>query len=362
MRDEIVYLPDGIVLDLAESDLGHPQGQAILQAHYRDCHRDRPVFECVAHRGGTNPGMYLKRVRGEWWAVHFEPGLCKDRRLPAPMSDEHKRQAEYWVRAAQDAGWSAETEHRLSTGTRPDVLIHGEVVTGIEIQRSAMTRVGAVQRTNKAAQAGVCDVWFTDRKAYPVWAFRVPTVGQEPQSWQYLPPRRAVLANGMRAFTIVKCQIGNIPVCPDGRNWCGRHHLKAEPRVLVLDDVASRFPAGDIVALRIPTMSGVRAGVYLFSAKSAALYKEFTGKSVPLAFNPRAEDRVRRSFADRTECQNVQSKLLLLSCAACGQKFSSEHTFRNHQVPGWDGRLICPQSPARHPLPARAAVRRIPDQ
>ena len=356
MRSEIVHVPSGIVLDLAKPDLGHPDGQAIIEAHYHDCHRDSAAFVCMAHSGGTNPGMYLKKIQGEWWAVHFEVGPCHSRRIPASMSDEHKRQAEYWVRAALDAGWHAETEHSLPTGTRPDVLIHGPVVTGIEVQRSAMTRVGAVQRTRRAAQAGVRDVWFTDKDAYPRWAFRVPTVGQEPQSWQYLPPRRAVLANGLRVFRAVRCEPGNLLFCPDRRDWCGRYHPKAEPRVVVLDEVASRFPAGDIVALRIGAMPGMRAGVYLFPAESANLYKEITGRSVQLAFDPRAEDRRRQQPSGRAECQNNQVARRIVvgaSCGACGQQFSSERAFRNHQVPGWDGHLICPTSPARYPLPPR---------
>jgi hypothetical protein len=354
MRSEIVHVPTGIVLDLARPDLGHPDGRAIIEAHYHDCHRDRPAFECMTHRGGTNPGLYIKKVQGEWWAVHFETGPCHNKRIPMPMSDEHRRQADYWVRAAQDAGWRADTEHTLATGTRPDVLIHGPVVTGIEVQRSAMTRVGAVQRTWKAAKAGVSDVWFTDKDAYPHWAFRVPTVGQEPQSWQYLPPRRAVLANGLRVFTAVKCEPGNLPVCLDGRNWCGRYHPWAEPRTVVLDEVASRFPAGDIVALRIGAMSGLRGGVYLFPADSAALYKELTGKNAQPAFDPRAEDRRRQQSSGRAECQTVQAPARnLFLCAACKQRFRNERAFTNHQVPGWDGRLYCPESPARLPLPPR---------
>jgi hypothetical protein len=353
MRSEILHVATGIVLDLAKPDLGHPDGQVIIEAHYHDCHGDRPAFVCMTHRGGTNPGLFLKKIRGAWWAVHFEAGPCGSRRIPTPMSDEHKRQAEYWVRAALDAGWRAETERSLSTGTRPDVLIYGPVVTGIEVQRSEMTPAGAIQRTRKAAQAGVSDVWFTDRERFPRWAFRVPTVGQHPHSWQYLPPRRAVLANGVRAFSAVKCAPDNLPVCPDGRNWCGRYHPKAEPRQVALDDVASRFPAGDIVALRIAAMSGVKGGVYLFSAESAALYKELTGKSVQLAFGSYAEERSRRQPAGRVECQSIQptiSRVLGGSCGACRRQFPSEREFRNHQVPGWDGRLICPESPARYPL------------
>jgi hypothetical protein len=356
MQSKILHLPTGTVLDLAQPDLGHPDGQAIIEAHYHDCHRDRPAFVCVKHLGGTNPGMYLKKIQGAWWAVHFEVGRCQNRRLPAPMSDEHKRQAEYWVRAAEDAGWRAEMERTLPTGTRPDVLIHGPVVTGIEVQRAAMTRAGAVQRTKKAALAGVCDVWFTDKEAYPRWVFRVPTVGQQPQAWQYLPPRRAVLANGLRAFNAVRCQPGNLLTCLNGGGWCGRYHPKVEPRVVVLDEVASRVPAGEIVALRIGAMSGVRGGVYLFPAESAALYRELTGKSAELAFDPRAEDRRRREPDGRVECRNVQapaSSAFGVSCGACGRGFVSERAFRNHQVSGWDGRPVCPESAARFPLPSR---------
>jgi hypothetical protein len=354
MRSQILHVSSGIVLDLAKPDLGHPDGQAIIEGHYHDCHRNMPAFECMAHLEGTNPGMYMKKIQGQWWAVHFEAGPCQSRRIPAPMSDEHKRQAEYWVRAAQDAGWRAEMEHSLPTGTRPDVLIHGRVVTGIEVQRSAMTQAAAIQRTRKAAQAGVCDVWFTDRESYPRWAFRVPTVGQQPQAWQYLPPRRAVLANGVRAFSAVRCEIGNLPVCPDGRNWCGRYHPKAEPRVLILDDVASRFPAGEIVALRIGNMSGVRGGVYLFPAESVTLYKELTGKSAQLAFDPRAEDRQRGQPSGRVECQSMQPTIrsnFSVSCGACLQRFLSELEFTRHQVQRWDRHLICPESSARYPLP-----------
>jgi len=361
MQSQIRHVPSGIILDLSRPDLGHPDGHAIIEAHYHDCHRDSPPFECVKHLGGTNPGMYLKKIHGAWWAVHFQAGPCQNQRIPGPMSDEHKRQAEYWVRAAEDAGYRAETELTLPTGTRPDVLIHGPVVTGVEVQRSAMTRIGAVQRTRNAAQAGVLDVWFTDKGAYPRWAFRVPTLGQQPQSWHYLPPRRAVLANGLRAFNAVKCMPGNLPACPKGGGWCGQPHLKVEPRVLVLDEVASRVPAGDIVALRIGAMSGAAAGVYLFPAKSVSLYKDMTGKPPELAFDPHTEDRRRQEPYGRVECRNPQQAAggaFGVSCGACDRQFHTERAFRSHQVAGWDGRPVCPESQARYPLPPRRPVSR----
>jgi hypothetical protein len=170
VRRKIRYAPDDIELDLSEPDLGHENGLDILQHHYRQSDRPgmgfskaSPAFVCLTHQGGTNPGLFLKKRGGEWWAVHYEAGECTSHRLPAPMSDEHKRQTEYWARAAQDAGWRVELEHALSTGTRPDALIHGPVMTGIEVQRSAMTASRAVARTGKAASAGVSDLWYCGR-------------------------------------------------------------------------------------------------------------------------------------------------------------------------------------------------------
>ncbi len=112
-------------------------------------------------------------------------------------------------------------------------------------------------------------------------------------------------------------------------------------------------PARDIVALRIATMSGVKAGVYLFSTESVALYKELTGKSVQFAFNWQTQERGGRQPDGRVECQSVQattSRVPGVSCGACGRQFSSVREFGEHQVPGWDGRLICPESSARYPL------------
>ena len=183
MRKKILYVLDHIVLDLSEPNLGHPNGLDILQRHYRQSERPsmgfnhgNPAFICITHEGGTNPGLFAQKRNGEWWAIHYEPGDCRSHRLPAPMSDEHKRQTEYWARAAQDAGWNVDLEHALHTGTRPDALIYGPVKTGVEVQRSAMTPGRAVVRTGKATSAGVTDVWYSDWTTPPRWAWRVPTV------------------------------------------------------------------------------------------------------------------------------------------------------------------------------------------
>src|ERR1017187_8347975 len=110
MRSIILYVPDGIPLDLSEPDLGYRDGQTILERHHRqsarshpDFDRGNPAFICARHDGGTNPGLYVKKVRGQWWAAHYEKSSCERFASLAPMSAEHRRQVEYWVRAAEDA-------------------------------------------------------------------------------------------------------------------------------------------------------------------------------------------------------------------------------------------------------------------
>jgi len=327
VRKEILYVPEKVVLDLSLPDLGNPDGLAILQRHYRQSQRPclgfskaRPAFVCLAHEGGTNPGLYLKKIDGQWWAVHYESGECRDQRLPAPMSDEHKRQTEYWARAAKDAGWQVDLEHSLSTGTRPDALIHGPVMTGVEVQRYAMTASSAVTRTAKAASANVTDVWYSGQSGSPHWAWRVPTVLPrelgidrpiDTEMWATMPPRRAVTAAGLRVLRTVKCSVGNIDRCPYGRNWCGRHHPRPEPwGGLTVDDVAAKMPAGEIVPLRFwgVTMLGSRRrdAVFLVSTRDFAQYEEMTGWSGSVSYLPGDEDRPPRTLNGAAECRNVQ--------------------------------------------------------
>lgn len=298
MRSKILYVPDNIVLDLSEPDLSHPDGLDILQRHYRQSERPsmgfskaNPAFVCLTHKGGTNPGLFLQKPDGEWLASHYDAGDCRDHRLPAPMSDEHKRQTEYWARAAQDVGWHVELEHALHTGTRPDALIYGPVQTGVEVQRSAMTPGRAVARTGKAAGAGVTDVWYSDWTSPPRWAWRVPTVlprelgidaGKADFAWKELPPRRAVAAAGLRRIEAAKCTMINFQSCPYGRNWCGRWHPKpAMWGRLAVDDVAAQFPAGEMVPLafygvRMPG-SPDRKAVFIVPRADRERYTELTG-------------------------------------------------------------------------------------
>jgi hypothetical protein len=324
VRERILYVPEGVVLDLAEPDLGHPDGYEILWHHYRQSARksmgfskDNPAFICLAHQGGTNPGLFLKRIGEQWWACHYvRSDACTNHRIPAPMSDEHKRQREYWARAAENAGWRVDLEYALPSGPRPDAVIHGTVLAGVEVRRSAMTATAAIARTKKAAAAGVSDVWFagsdihmTAGKISPPWAYRVPSVGALDLGWDVLPPRGSATATGLRLIRAKQCTRRNFPNCPDtGRRVCGGWHGIPEPLDRSVDEVAAQFPAGELVPLRVRRKA--RSGhTFVVRAQDAELYEELTGgKPQETAATPPGISLP----ASAVECTNDQPAMMTL--------------------------------------------------
>jgi hypothetical protein len=327
MRSAIRYVPEDIELDLAEPDLGHPEGRAILERHYRqsgqsrpEYNRYRPAFVCLRHDGGTNPGLFMKKIGEHWWACHYEQSSCGSMRVPAPLSDEHKRQVEYWARAAEDAGWSVELECARPAGPRPDALIHGLVDTGVEVQRHSMTAPAAVTRSRKAAQGKFLDVWFTSRTPAPKWAYRVPSVMELSLPWDVVPRRRTATAAGLRVIEPARCSQENFHRCPESQGRrCGQYHPKEGPwRNLLIDDVAARAPAGEIVPMQF-RRSARRNDVYLVSPSSLALYEELTGTKAGLSFGPVADAAAPARPAGEVACRNEQpGSLAMTRCFRCG--------------------------------------------
>ena len=314
MRDLIRYVPEDIVLDLGRPDLGHPGGRAILERHYKESEQSHPQFNgrnpafvCLKHDNGTNPGLFLKKIHGEWWAIHYEGRACKSMRVPAPMSDEHKRQVEYWARAGQDAGWTVDLEVSLSTGTRPDAVIHGPVETGVEVQRYDMAISAAVSRSRKAMAANVIDIWFSNRTPAPKWTDRVPTVREATFKWDRVPRRRSAIALGLRVIKEARCTVDNFPICPAGRGRrCGKDHPRDEPwRGMLVDDVAAQAPAGEIVPMRFRYTSRENV-VMLVPRSSLALYEEMTGAKAGLSYSPTIDSVPPARPAGEVECRNLQ--------------------------------------------------------
>jgi hypothetical protein len=286
MRALIRYVPEDIVLDLGLQDLGHADGRTIMERHYRqsaqsrpEFNASRPAFVCLRHEGSSNPGLYLKRISEQWWACHYELSQCGSMRIPAPMSDEHKRQVDYWARAAVSVGWTVELQRSLATGTRPDAVIRGPVDTGIEVQRHEMTARSAVARTDKAGLGNILEVWFTSRTPAPKWAYKVPSVMESTLPWDVTPPPGSAVATGLRTIVPARCSVENFHRCPEsGRRQCGRQHPVDRPwHGVLIDEVAAQVPAGEIVPMRFRRTSRT-SDVFLVAPASLALYEDMTGR------------------------------------------------------------------------------------
>ena len=277
MNGELVYRAGGeeIRFSLFEpDDLGR---QIIAELHGSGMSRTAPVLFCEA-TGRPQP-VYLREVRGAIYASHFDGTACSSH-SPSLMSDEHKRQVEYVVRAGEAAGYSVQTEVSLGTGVRPDVVVRGTHSVAIEVQRSALSKHQAVTRTAKAVEAGMLtSAWISDRdypNDMPRWFQSVPSIGMNKQLWDAVPPARGVTALGLREIHAVRCALPDFPRCPiTKRRPCGRMHVKHEPWAgVTLDAVAEMAPERGIVPV-----NWFDQYTLLVSPKSRALYEGVTGRS-----------------------------------------------------------------------------------
>jgi hypothetical protein len=270
MKSEII-LADGRRVDLAAS-----VGPAIY-AELEKTHSPRlyPALRCGRCGGGVH--LQHGRVRkDELFGYHHDTGSCAATLVvrKSTMSDEHKREAEYHARAAERAGHVADFEVVTTGHTRVDVVVDGRV--GFEIQRSALGRAAAVDRTARSVQAGLGTVaWFTDRSTSPAWTGHVPAYRTlvPVSAWQALPLPGTVIAAGLQVVEAVRC--GTRGPCLHRQRDCARF----VPAVgawggLHVDDV--------VIGLAEDAIKPVRIGKYvrLMSTGSVALYEELTGCSL----------------------------------------------------------------------------------
>jgi hypothetical protein len=214
------------------------------------------------------------RLRGDkYWAVHFAGGAHQAHAI-ALESDEHRRQKDYWFRAADDAGYPVEMEFNTHGGTILDVAIDGPRKTGVEIQHSYVSMRSVKTRTTKSYKVGWMPVWFLDSDQLPSWFHHVPALNCNRISWGTLPPRRAATALGLTKFSALKCTPGAFGKCPAGhKRACGNWHPNREPwHGLTVDDVAAMAPAEKIVPMR-----DSQGFVRLVSPESLELFRTLTG-------------------------------------------------------------------------------------
>lgn len=328
MNGRIVYRKGNveIELDLFAPDYGHPLGREIIDALHGNMSRRAPVLFCEA--SGRPEPVYLREVNGCMYASHFDGTACANH-SPAPMSDEHKRQVEYVVRAAANAGHAVETEVSLGTGARPDVVIRGRHAVAIEVQRSHLTRRAALTRTAKTIQAGIAtSAWISDRDypdRKPAWFWRVPSAGVNKELWDVLPPTRSATALGLREIYEVRCVWPDVQACPATKGRpCGGWHVGHRPWTgMTLDDVAEMAPERGIVPL-----DWFGKWTFLVSRRSRALYEGITGRSAewrPAVQPPENRQRRRIECARPPDAQiccgkrppGVVGGPLRLSCQLC---------------------------------------------
>jgi hypothetical protein len=105
-----------------------------------------------------------------------------------------------------------------------------------------------------------------------------------------MPKARSATATGLRKIRKTHCSVIEFDRCPyypgRGPSHCGKFHPKPEPWPgLTIDDVASQFPAGEIVALPFDGYQR-RDDVFLVGRPDIAIYEELTGQPARIGVQP----------------------------------------------------------------------------
>lgn len=100
-------------------------------------------------------------------------------------SSEHRRQKDYWQRAAEDAGYRTSQEVRTGAGMILDVAIDAHAERGIEVQHSDLQSRLVKSWTTRSFRAGWLSVWFLDSDRTPPWFHaECSAVVAYPAAWQ----------------------------------------------------------------------------------------------------------------------------------------------------------------------------------
>jgi hypothetical protein len=253
-----------IYLDLTRDDLGHGEHPGLWDMIYRMdrlyAARDVPVAErdlqCggVCQDAGVEAPMYLRlKANGRREAVH-ERREDEDRHI-VPVSDEHRAYQERILRAAQDGGFSGDSEVRTRVGRswiQTDTLVEGAdgLRIGWEVQLSSVGLVGPRSvraRAAKAEKNGITPAWHTDRSDY---AHRNDTQWTRSDRLPaYVIARTGDLrvVSGFRSLDFWRCDLRAVHPCPNGTRRCGKVHATPMPRGILFDDLVRQTAAGTIV-------------------------------------------------------------------------------------------------------------------
>lgn len=328
MAVRATYVPEGI--DIVIGPHSDPISASVLEHVYQNC--GVGILECREHDNSPalahlrEPGdrrvhgawVYVQKRRGRWVICHLPSGVglnLESHTVQVGMTDQHHWQQDYWQRAADAVGYETGQEVTLQSGTRLDVFIVGPKATvGVEVQHSALSSRKVVNRTSKAAAAGIPLIWSADRK-HPAWAYKVPHVETNELPDGCRPRGSWTVTAGPRWVVPARCTPANFDHCPQSRRgrFCRGWHPRFEPfRGLVVDDVAERAPAGQLVPLETNT----RQGVILVSAAHYELWQnEFA-----IQFPPRPDrDKRSASRACSYDARQQVASQVPENCCRCGR-------------------------------------------
>lgn len=315
MTTLVRYTPQDRVLDLARPV--STEDHELIRSWHHEIKKGQRIFLCLESREDDESAeLFIKVRNGKYFASHF-PGSSHrhaDHEIVVE-SDEHRRQKDYWYRAADDAGYPVAKEFTTSTKTRLDVAIDGPRKTGIEIQRYFIKSRVLTSRTTKSFSAGWLPIWFTASDKRPDWFNKVPTMGCNPLPWgDHLPGRRAATAMGVTMWNPAKCRPGEFDQCPSGKKRaCGAWHPKRAPRGgLTVDDVASMVPNRQLVPMR-----DANKNVHLVLPKDLDLWEELTGISGE--YRPGAATSQARKPRSTAACNSPAHDLDTPMVCECGQ-------------------------------------------
>jgi hypothetical protein len=343
MSTFVHYAPEQRSLDLAK--LSERDFILISSMYGRIKRGDRHLLcEQTPSEDRDEAEMYVKLRNGRYYAAHFPGSACRQEHRIVQESDEHRRQKDYWQRAAEFAGYTAEQELRTGNGTTLDVAIEGPCPTGIEVQHSVLHANLAKSRTTRTFRAGWLPVWFLDTDHTPPWFHAVPAVNcNVALPWsESLPPRRSATALGPSRFIAMLCTARNGGRCPIStpkrpKRPCGRYHPRREPWYgLTVDDVAAMVPGEEIVPMR-----DLKGNVHLVDPENLKLFQELTGTSG--SYQPSGSHQSPRGAAKSARCRSHPNEAVheQLNCSKCGR------------VPAGPGGVLC--LACRHILENRPA-------
>lgn len=272
-------LLDGQLIDLTTA--GPDVKRIIISLHQQPVDTRVIRLECAEVGGGA---LVVKRSScGNYFLSHL-PGEHTDHvhngSIDESDTDEFKVQTEYHVRAAEDAGLTAET--RVSTGPGGhfvDLMVTGATRTAFDIRRPSVTLETAQRRANAATRAGITPVRFNgSANKSASWTYRVPSsLCNNIGDWSSMPAPRGATAVGPRHIQAQACTIDNYPhQCPvTGSGWCGTRTFHPHAVLwegLTVDDVVAMVPTKRLVPLKFN-----KNLVYLVGEEDQRRFAEITG-------------------------------------------------------------------------------------